>query len=366
MSVEMAMWRMSDGGPVSLSTSMLDAEARLEQLVIRDPALVGLDVLVLGSQVKTAHGGFIDVLAMDVDGAVHVLELKRDKTPRDVVAQALDYGSWVDSLGVAELEAVFSQHNEGRSLPAVFADRFGQPLPDTVNDTHQMTIVASALDPASDRIVEYLAGRHGVPINAVFFSYFADQDREYLGRTWLLDPVDVATVGTVSASSKKKRPWNGRDFYTVQGTSQEVERWELARRYGLISGGGGKRYWKPMRTLQPGHRVFAYVAGAGYVGVGEVTGTVQPGSQAMATDPDTGKPVPLATRPDLHPNFAKRLESDDPDTTEYVVSVRWIQTRDVSEAVKEENLFANQNTVCKLRDPYTLAHLTNAFGLKDD
>ena len=41
---------------------------------------------------------YIDLLAIDADGNLHVLELKRDKTPRDVVAQVLDYGSWVTTL----------------------------------------------------------------------------------------------------------------------------------------------------------------------------------------------------------------------------------------------------------------------------
>lgn len=230
MSVEMAMWRMTDGGPEPLAAAMLGAESRLEDLVVRDPSLVGLEVLVLGRQVQTDHGGFVDVLAVDMDGAVHVLELKRDRTPRDVIAQALDYGSWVDGLGVADLEAIHSRYNNGRTLAEDFAERFGQSMPDTLNDVHQMTVVASSLDPASDRIVEYLAQRHGVPINAVFFRYFADGDREYLARTWLLDPADISTGASPSTAGKKKRPWNGRDFSTVQGTSEDgVERWEFAR-----------------------------------------------------------------------------------------------------------------------------------------
>jgi hypothetical protein len=39
------------------------------------------------------------VLGVDVEGRIHVIELKRDRTPREVVAQILDYGSW--ALGFA-------------------------------------------------------------------------------------------------------------------------------------------------------------------------------------------------------------------------------------------------------------------------
>lgn len=357
---------MTDDGPEPLVTTMLDAESRLEDLVVSDPSLVGLEVLVLGRQVQTDHGGLIDVLAVDVDGAVHVLELKRDRTPRDVIAQALDYGSWVDGLGVAALEAIYSRHNDGGTLAEDFAERFGQAIPDTLNDVHQMTVVASSLDPASDRIVEYLADRYGVPINAVFFRHFADGDREYLARTWLIDPADVGAGASTSTAAQKKRPWNGRDFYTVQGTSEDGGRWDLARRFGIISAGGGSWYWKPLRNLKPGHRVFAYVGGAGYVGVGKVVGTVTPAADAEVIDPDTGDFVQLASRQDLYPNFAERMKSEDPEVTEYVVRVDWSEARDVADAAREAGLFASQLPVCKLRDPHTLAFLTAEFGLEDD
>ena len=67
-------------------------------MIVNDSRLLGTDLLVVGRQVETAFGGFLDVLCIDVSGRLHALELKRDKTPRDVVAQVLDYGSWVSNL----------------------------------------------------------------------------------------------------------------------------------------------------------------------------------------------------------------------------------------------------------------------------
>jgi RecB family endonuclease NucS len=54
---------------------------------------VGEPLLIIGRQVATSSGKVIDLLAADADGVLHVLELKKDKTPREVVAQVLDYGS---------------------------------------------------------------------------------------------------------------------------------------------------------------------------------------------------------------------------------------------------------------------------------
>jgi hypothetical protein len=296
MSVEMAIWRMTDEGPRSLQSTRLDLEQRLEDLLVEDPSIVGTDLLVIGRQVATDHGGYIDILALDVDGRVHVLELKRDRTPRDVVAQTLDYGSWVKNLSLENIEQLHVDH-DGRDLSDAFADHFEQPLPDVVNAEQQFTIVASALDPASDRIVEFLAEDYGVPINAVFFRHFVDDDRDYLARTWLIAPQE-AEVKTARASKRKVRPWNGRDFYVIQGRlDQEADRWETARRYGLLSAGGGSWYWKPLRNLVPGSRAFIYVGGAGYVGLGEITGEMIPARDAIVDVNGTPHPLHGPPRP---------------------------------------------------------------------
>ena len=47
---------------------------------------------------------------------------------------------------------------------------------------------------------------------------------------------------------------------------------------------------------------------------------------------------------------------------EWLVAVRWIQTVPASEAYTRQGIFANQNIVCRLRDPATLAFLAEKLG----
>lgn len=93
MAVEMAIWRMTNASPQQMASSPLHSERRLEDMLFEDHSMSGTELLILGRQVLTSHGGVIDLLALDADGRAHVLEFKRDRTPRDVVAQALDNGS---------------------------------------------------------------------------------------------------------------------------------------------------------------------------------------------------------------------------------------------------------------------------------
>lgn len=361
MSVEMAIWRMTPSGPRPVAPAALDLEQRLEDMIFQDPSLIGAELLVIGRQVLTDFGGSIDVLAVDQEGRLHVLELKRDKTPRDVVAQALDYGSWVQALSLDDVRGIFAEKKEG-SFDDEFAERFGNPVPDVFNSEQQLTVVASALDAASGRIVTYLAEQYSVPINAVFFRYFKDDEREYLARTWLLPPEEAAAQQTKRSGRVKLRQWNGQDFYVVQGNMEQgTDRWTLSRRYGVVTAGGGHWYSKPLRNLTPGKRVFAYVGGAGYVGVGTVLEPVVPLRELEVTvDGVSGRLVDL---PDVPEAIRKRATSEDVDETEYAVRVTWTETRTIDEAVMEPGLFASQVTVCKLRDERTIDVLTSAFGL---
>jgi hypothetical protein len=89
------------------------------------------------------------------------------------------------------------------------------------------------LDPCTERIVEYLTDFE-IPINVVF-RYLKDGDNEFLARSWLADPAT-----TEAKTTKKKRPWNGRDFYISFGDGNS-RRWEDALKYGFVAG-GGKRW----------------------------------------------------------------------------------------------------------------------------
>ncbi|MEA3351161.1 MAG: endonuclease NucS, partial [Chloroflexota bacterium] len=63
-------------------------------------------LLIIGRQVTTNLGGFIDLLAIDRRGDVVVIEIKRNRTPRKTIAQALEYASFVEKIGYEQLEDI--------------------------------------------------------------------------------------------------------------------------------------------------------------------------------------------------------------------------------------------------------------------
>jgi len=83
--------------------------------------------------------------------------------------------------------------------------------------SHKLTVIASDIDPATERIVTYLNTGFGVPVNVVFFRYFHDDGREYLARTWLLDVADSPAGARLGGRGTSREPWNGHDWYVSFG-----------------------------------------------------------------------------------------------------------------------------------------------------
>jgi len=156
MPLEIAVWRVDDGAASRLPLGRFDQESRLEDLLAKDISILGLDILLIGRQVATAYGKRIDLLGLDDQGDLHVIELKRDRTPREVVAQLLDYGSWVQELTHDEIAGLYSGFPGAEFLETAFEERFRKKLPESLNEAHHLIIVSSELDPSTERVVTYL------------------------------------------------------------------------------------------------------------------------------------------------------------------------------------------------------------------
>jgi hypothetical protein len=359
MALEIGLWRVDSGAPVRVGASGFPLEARLEELIQTDPTILGEPLLVVGRQVPTAFSKFIDLLAVSADGTLHVLELKRDRTPREVVAQVLDYGSWVQGLSHSEVLGIFHAQHDA-AFEVAFEEQFGTKPPEELNGGHRLTVIAADIDSATERIVTYLAGFE-VPVNVVFFRYFRDGDREYVARSWLLDEAAVRPSGPGTRRGGTREPWNGLDWYVSFGDEDPGRSWDDARKYGFVSAGGGPWYSKTLRGLPVGARVFAYIPQAGYVGVGTSTGEARQFDDAFVTvDGEQQKLSELPLTGTYH-----YPPADDEDKAEYVVPVEWISTRPKEQALHKKGLFANQNSACKLRNRFTLNALYAEFGLDD-
>ncbi len=355
MAFTTAVWEVTRSKLAPLSRKKLDTEKRLEDWLAQDLGLLGRELLLIGRQIPT-HAGRIDLLALDENGVVVVIELKKDKTPREVVAQVLDYGSWVSKRDFDEINRLILAR-QAKSLSQAFREAFDTELPEDACTDHELVIVASELDDASERIVNYLADVHELGINVVFFNVFELDGKEIVTRSWLADPEEVEE----RREQKTKRPWSGLCFVNVGMDHPEdpqdkngrpnSRHWENCRKYGYVSAGGGPRWSRALHKLQVGDKVMAYVKKAGYVGYGEVSQQAAPIHEFRLSDGRT-----LGKRLDFKQN-------EHVDDWEHAVGVTWHKTFPISDAKWFQGAFAKPPVVCRIRDPQTAAFLSKEFGI---
>ena len=349
--MNMDLWKVSDNNIVILNKSKLESEDRLETWIDNDPSILGIDLLIIGRQVVTEYGGKIDLLGISSEADLIIIELKRDKTPREIIAQVLDYASWVKSLTYSDIDGIARKYKD-KSLPVMFDSYYESSLPENVNNNHSMLIVASELDDSSERIIKYLTEEYKVSVNAIFFNFFRDGASEYLGRAWLLDQEEIQD----KSDSRKQKPWSGYWFVNVGEGEKSIHRnWDDNIKYGYIGAGQGVKYSRALKHLQIGDHVFAYMKGLGYVGYGEVT--KEPVMIKDFIDVKSGKGLLELPLKAINP----KENMNDPDLSEYAVGIKWLKTFFREEAKNYKGIFANQNIVCKLRDQQTVDFLKREF-----
>ncbi len=328
-----------------------------------DVGLLGLpnELFVIGRQVVTEYAGRVDLLCVDQDGTLYVIEIKKERTPREVVAQTMDYGYWVRDLGYDDVRDIYARYQEGADFDEAFRRTFELDPPETINAEHQLVIVASALDHGSERIVTY-AQNFGLPVNVVFFQTFEENDVQYLTRTWLIDPVEEAPARRAGQAKKQQAPWNGKDWY-VGFDEGGTRNWEDARRYGFVSAGGGTWYSGTLKKLPIGGRVFVNLPGRGYVGVGIVAGTAVRARDF--TVPVNGKRVSILEAEHETPDLAEAATHDD-DETEWFVPVSWLKTVPADQAIRFKGRYGNQNPATKLRHTLTRETVLEKLGVTED
>ncbi|VAW75602.1 hypothetical protein MNBD_GAMMA14-1702 [hydrothermal vent metagenome] len=350
MSISMNLWSVEKGSLIKIQNSRVYLESQLEDWVLDDPMLLNLDVMIVARQVHTTYGGYIDLLAITREGDLVVIELKRDKTPRDIVSQCLDYASWVCDLNYDEICDIYEKYNS-KNLTDEFPNFFDEPLPETLNENHQMVIVAASLDDSTERIINYLADNHAININAIFFNVFDYKGTQILGRSFLNDPEKIEE----KSNQGKRAPWTGYYFVNTGIHSNDSRKWELNTKYSYISAGGGSRWINAIKKLSPGDKIFGYIKGSGYVGYGVVEESAIP-----VTEFSVGNGLFVDNLPSDH----KWKTGEVTDTKgEWLVRVKWLKTVEQDNAKWLPNGFANQNVVCKLRDTRTFEYLSKEFGV---
>ncbi len=184
MGTEIRTWQIADGKLEPIEASLKQAGRTepydLEPWIDSYPEIIGSDVTIIGRQVPTRSGP-IDLLGVDSSGNVVIVELKRDKLPREALAQAIDYASDVAGWGVDRLSEICLERT-GKTLEQTLIDAFPEVQIEnlSVNDTQRIVLVGFSVESSLERMIEWLTDNYNVNINAIVLNYIKTAGGEEL------------------------------------------------------------------------------------------------------------------------------------------------------------------------------------------
>ena len=224
----MEVYKVEHDDIMRFKESDFGKEEHLEERLVRTATarIGGVNLLYLGRQGTTKSKNRFDLTALDKNGDLVVVELKKGQAPRRVIAQALDYVSDLQNDEYRELEDYYEEFlntehyhtgGESQSLRKAHSDYFDydEPLPeDHFNDDQRIIIIGESFNEATHNMADYLRERGEIDVILVQYQVYLDDDRdeELLITNALLPPLEDVSVSKSdeSRSAKKKRR---KDFW---------------------------------------------------------------------------------------------------------------------------------------------------------
>ena len=191
MGTEIHTWEIIDGRLRSCTSTLSDAGRTepydLEPWIESNPEILGPDIAIISRQ-PMSKSGPIDLLGIDKMGNTVIVELKRDKLPREALAQAIDYASDVAGWSVERLGELCTAYAQ-KTLEEMISESFGDVDLESleVNHDQRIILVGFAVESSLERMIQWLSDRFGVNVNAVLLSYVrTSRGGELLTRTAII------------------------------------------------------------------------------------------------------------------------------------------------------------------------------------
>ena len=211
-----------DGKLVEYQKIPVDKEEEIEDFIEKHPSILEKDMFIIGRQVETSQNYRIDLLGLDKEGNLIIIELKKDKTPRDVVSQILEYAVWAEKIQYEELNriATTSHVTNHPSLMKKYEMEFDS-VPDFFNENQKLYIVSEKIDKKTEEVARYLKTR-AIDISCIELN-FHESDGQRLADTRVVVGNEKMIVEDYTSEGKKKKlTWEEKLEVATEENVQDV------------------------------------------------------------------------------------------------------------------------------------------------
>jgi hypothetical protein len=191
MATEIQSWQIINSKLVPVKSNMIEEKRKekddLEQWIKTYSEILGNDIVIIGEQVNT-RSGVIDFLGIDTNGNPIVIELKRNKLPRESLAQAIDYASDIATWDAEKYSEVCLKYTS-KTLEDYLAEKIeGKDIDEfAISQSIRILLVGFSIEESLSRMIEWLSNTYSISINAIILNYIkTNGGEELLSRTVII------------------------------------------------------------------------------------------------------------------------------------------------------------------------------------
>lgn len=202
-----------------------------------------------------------DLLAVDSQGNLIIIEIKRNWSDRNTVGQILDYAARLASWKYEDFNDRWKKYM-GRNSGDLFEEfkNFNEN-PDFPEDDffkqRRLFILASSVDESMKRIISWLGDSYNVPIDYVPFQFYENNGQIFLQ----ISKIDIQPI-------IPKGGWSGDWFFNTNETYNKGTYTNMFEQ-SVVAVWGYPNGQEFLNRPKPSERVFAYINGRGITAVGK-------------------------------------------------------------------------------------------------
>lgn len=309
----------------------------------------------------------IDLLGVDDKANMVVIELKRDDDGGHMELQAIRYAAMVSGMTFARAVEAFQtyldKNTAGQDARTKLLEFLGWDEPHEDDFARDVRILLVAADFGKELTTAVLwLNERDLDIRCVRLKPYANGDQTIVDAQQVVPLPEAAEytirvrekASTVRGAARESGADTGYWFMNTGDGSNEGRSWEDCKKYGFMLAGGGKKWMDDARKLKVGDKIFAYLSGHGYVGLGEVTAEAIPFKGFVPQ----GQSKPLPQLP-LTAEYQQERMSD-PEEWDLCVAVKWTKAVPRSEGVLMSR--ARMGTLNRIRQFDLVADLLKVFA----
>lgn len=220
----MPLFRLEGDKLIIAQETNVELEQHIEIWIENSPWAIIQDELVLWidrqASAQDEEGTiYPDLLGVDSEGNLVIVEFKRGKTPRTVVAQLLEYAAWADDRSPEQIhdlaDAYFDKRDEfrGKTFSKAFREVFDIPETDELPPLKRklrLFVVAEEIQPRVAHVCRFLRTSYKMDVSCIAVSKFQTESGEEIVSTETkVGNEEIVTPKTRQQRTSETSRWQG-------------------------------------------------------------------------------------------------------------------------------------------------------------